>query len=378
MNLKPYGSVLVVDDDPDVLQFTSLLLEKHGYSALPCSSSEAAMDVLKDKKVDVVLTDIVMPEVSGIELLEKMHTLYPETPVILMTGYADMDKAIEAIKKGAFDFITKPYKADYFVHSIERAVNYQRLIRMEKDYKNTLEELNQELETLVAERSMNLMALTMADRVRNPATTIAWVCKRMLGTADVPEKLKEGFATILSEAEKLEAIVRDFHDFLKNKESMFSYEEINGVAEGVISVIGKEAAYKGVELVANLSAESLKINMEKNLFRASLFHVLRNALEATPAGGRVTVTTSGEGDNVVIEVSDTGHGIPKEEIDKIFDPFFSTRKHRFGMGLSLAKQIVSEHMGEIKVESALGKGTTCRMIFPVRWMKKYSGQRNEA
>jgi signal transduction histidine kinase len=159
---------------------------------------------------------------------------------------------------------------------------------------------------------------------------------------------------------------------------MFSYEEINGVAEGVISVIGKEAASKGVELVANLSAESLKINMEKNLFRASLFHILRNALEATPAGGRVTVTTFGEGDNVVIEVSDTGHGIPKEEIDKIFDPFFSTRKHRFGMGLSLAKQIVSEHMGEIKVESTPGKGTTCRMIFPVRWMGKYTGQRNEA
>jgi len=378
MNLKQYGSVLVVDDDPDVLQFTSLLLQKHGYSAVPCSSSGEAMDVLKDKKVDVVLTDIVMPEISGIELLEKMRNLYPETPVILMTGYADTDKAIEAIKKGAFDFITKPYKADYLVHSIERAVNYQRLIRMEKDYKNTLEELNQELETLVAERSMNLMALTMADRVRNPATTIAWVCKRMIGKTDFPEKLKEGFTIILSEAERLEAIVRDFHNFLKNKESMFSYEEINEVAEGVISVIGKEAAYKGVELASNLSEESLKINMEKNLFRAALFHVLRNALEATPAGGRVTVTTSGEGDNVVLEVSDTGHGISKEEIDKIFDPFFSTKQHRFGMGLSLSKQIVSEHMGEIKVESEIGKGTTCRMIFPARWMNPYSGQKDEA
>jgi len=378
MNLKQYGSVLVVDDDPDVLQFTSLLLQKHGYSAVPCSSSAEAMDVLKDKKVDVVLTDIVMPEISGIELLEKMRNLYPETPVILMTGYADTDKAIEAIKKGAFDFITKPYKADYLVHSIERAVNYQRLIRMEKDYKNTLEELNQELETLVAERSMNLMALTMADRVRNPATTIAWVCKRMIGKTDFPEKLKEGFTIILSEAERLEAIVRDFHNFLKNKESMFSYEEINEVAEGVISVIGKEAAYKGVELASNLSEESLKINMEKNLFRAALFHVLRNALEATPAGGRVTVTTSGEGDNVVLEVSDTGHGISKEEIDKIFDPFFSTKQHRFGMGLSLSKQIVSEHMGEIKVESEIGKGTTCRMIFPARWMNPYSGQKDEA
>ncbi len=372
MSDKYYGSILVVDDDTDVLNFTSLLLEKYGYSVIPCGSSMDAMDAVRDKKIDAVLTDIVMPEMSGIELLENVHTTDPDIPVILMTGYADMDKALEAIKKGAFDFITKPYKADYLVHSIGKAVDYHRLIKMEKDYKHTLEELNQELETLISERAMNLMALAVADRVRNPATTIGWICRRMLEKEDVPERLKEGFAIILGEAEKLETIVRDFHAFLKDKESMFKYEDINGMLKDLISLIEKEAAGKSVGIAAEISEQPLRINMEKNLLKTALLHLMRNAVEATPSGGAITIRTSREPGGAVFEISDTGRGISKEDIERIFDPFFSTKKHRFGMGLSLVKQIVSAHMGEIDVQSEIDKGTTFRLTFPLRWTEKDS------
>ncbi|MBI5213322.1 MAG: response regulator [Nitrospirae bacterium] len=372
MSDKYYGSILVVDDDAGVLNFTSLLLEKHGYSVIPCGSSMDAMDAMRDKKIDVVLTDIVMPEMSGIELLENVHTTDPDIPVILMTGYADMDKALEAIKKGAFDFITKPYKADYLVYSIEKAVNYHRLIKMEKDYKNTLEELNRELETLIAERAMNVMALTVADRVRNPATTIGWIGRRMLEKEDVPERLKEGLAIILGEAAKLETIVRDFHAFLKDKESMFRYEDINSVLKDIIPLIDREATVKDVKIAAEISEQPLKINMEKNLLKTAFLHLMRNAVEATPSGCAITIRTSQDPGSAIFEISDTGHGIPKEDIERIFDPFFSTKKHRFGMGLSLVKQIVSAHMGEIDVQSETDKGTTFRLIFPLRWTEKTS------
>lgn len=372
MSDKYYGSILVVDDDTDVLNFTSLLLEKHGYSVIPCGSSMDAMDAVLDKKIDVVLTDIVMPEMSGIELLERVHATDPEIPVILMTGYADMGKALDAVKKGAFDFITKPYKADYLVHSIEKAVNYHRLVKMEKDYKHTLEELNQELETLISERAMNVMALAVADKVRNPATTIGWIGRRMLEKEDVPERLKEGLAIILGEAKKLETIVRDFHAFLKDKESMFRYEDINGMLKDLIPLIEKEAAGKSVGITAEIPEQPLRINMEKNLLRTAFLHLMRNAVEATPSGGAITIRTSQVSGGAILEISDTGHGIPKEDIQRIFDPFFSTKKHRFGMGLSLVKQIVSAHMGDIDVESEIGKGTTFRLIFPLRWTEKTS------
>lgn len=370
MTQKYAGSVIVVDDDPYVLEVTSLLLKKRGYSTFSCGSAGEALDVLQKNNVDVVLTDIMMPEMSGIELLERIHSIDPDIPVILVTGFADLAKAIESIKKDAFDFITKPYETVYLTHSIEKAVSYHRLIKMEADYRQILEELNAEVETLITERTMGLMALTVADRVRNPATTIAWTCKRMLEKEDAPERLKEALKIILGEAERLEVIVKDFQELFKARGSSFRYGEIKNVVEDVIPVAEKEASHKGIDLTVNISEEPLRMNMESNILRMALIHVVKNAIEATPAGGSVTIKTYGDNERVSFDVSDTGPGIPKEEIDRIFDPFFSTKQHRFGMGLSLVKQIVSEHLGEIKVESEMGKGTTFKLVFPVRWVER--------
>ncbi len=233
-----------------------------------------------------------------------------------------------------------------------------------------ISELNQEIETLMAERTMSLMALTVADRVRNPATVIGWTCKQMLEKKEVSEKLGESLKDVIDESEKLESIVREFEALLKSKQSIFKYEDINEVVKDVVSVIKKGADKKGVKIIVNIPEHPLKINARKNLLRSAIFHILRNAIEATPENGSITITTSINKDNVVLTVSDTGSGIPEEYIDKIFDPFFSTKLYRFGMGLPLVKQIVSEHLGEIKVQSEGGKGTTFTMILPLRWMER--------
>ncbi len=370
--MKHGGSVIIVDDDPNVLNFTSLLLNKKGYTTFPCSNAGDAMDVLGKNRIDVVLTDIMMPEVTGIELLEKVHNINPEIPVILVTGFADLDKAIEAIKKGAFDFIAKPYDSAYLIHSIEKAVSYHRLLKMEADYKHILEELNAEVETLISERTMGFMTLTVADRIRNPATAIAWACKRMLEKEEAPERLREGLNIIREEAEKLEAVVKEFQESFRKRETRFKYEDIKGVVEEVVSVAEKEASHKGIDLVINISEEPLKINMERNILRMALLHLVRNALEATPEGGKIEIRTFGDEETVVFEITDSGPGISEEEMERIFEPFYSTKKHRFGMGLSLVKQIITEHMGSIKVESEAGKGAAFRLIFPVRWTEKIS------
>ncbi|MBI3399735.1 MAG: response regulator [Deltaproteobacteria bacterium] len=140
MNIEAQISTLVVDDDGYVLNSISMLLRDYGYLATACNNAAEALAELQKKQFDVVLTDIQMPGMSGIELLEKIHSGNRDIPVILMTGYIEMDAAIEAVKKGAFDFILKPYNPDYLVNSLKRAVNYHRLIEMEKNYKHRLEE----------------------------------------------------------------------------------------------------------------------------------------------------------------------------------------------------------------------------------------------
>ena len=370
MNGESRGSILVVDDDPFVLDSASLLLGSYGNSVVSSPNGREALSHFKEGTFDVVVTDIKMPSMSGIELLEQIRSLDPQVPVILMTAYADLDIAIDAVKKGAYDFIVKPYKPEQLIHSVEKAVKYNRLVRMETEYRRILEEFNQELETLVAERTMSLMALTVADRVRNPASTIGGTGKRLLEKEELPERAREGLKSIVDEAEKLDVIVRDFQEILKTRKSMFRYEDINAIVKNLLSLLVKEIEDRGISLEVCRTENPLRINAQKNLLRVAIFHVLRNAIEATPEGGTISVTTAGSDSRVTLTVSDTGRGIPEQDIPRIFDPFFSTKDHKFGMGLPLVRQIVTEHLGEITVESRMGTGTTFRMSFPARWMEK--------
>jgi PAS domain S-box-containing protein len=230
-----------------------------------------------------------------------------------------------------------------------------------------LEEFNQVMETIVAERTMSLMALTVADKVRNPTTVIAWLSKKMMDREWLGDDLKESLLGIKTEAGKLEEIVREFQSMLKDRRSVFVYEDVNEALRSIIPLIEREVDRKGIRLIPDISIEPLKINMKRDLLRVALLQVSRNAIEATPSGGEIIIRMCTENDNVIISVSDTGHGIPEDEMEKIFDPFFTTKMYRYGMGLPLVKQIVSEHMGTIQLESKKGKGTTFRMVFPERW-----------
>lgn len=250
---------------------------------------------------------------------------------------------------------------------------YNELYENRREIENInaeLSEMNQELETLLSERTMSLMALTVADRIRNPASVIGWTCQRILEKEEVPESLGANLKDIMNESKKLEIIVRDFETILKSKRSVFKYEDINEIIRGVIRLLKKEADEKGLKLKDDLEKQQLKINTQKNLMRAAIFHLIRNAIDATPPGGSITITSRAEEDHIKLSVTDTGAGIPKVDIERIFDPFFTTKKFRFGMGLPLIKQIVSEHLGDISVESEEGKGSTFRLSFPVRWFEQ--------
>jgi putative two-component system response regulator len=140
MNDKGKNTLLVVDDDPYVLESISTLLRTYGYTVHACQNAKDAMNVIKETAIDMVLTDIKMPQVTGIQLLKNIHDFNQQIPVILMTAFAELDIAVEAIKQGAFDFVTKPYNADYLLYSVEKAVKFTSFIQMEKNYKAMLEE----------------------------------------------------------------------------------------------------------------------------------------------------------------------------------------------------------------------------------------------
>jgi putative two-component system response regulator len=140
MNETAKNTLLIVDDDPYVLESISSLLREFGYIVHTCQNANEAMKQVMNNHLDVILTDIKMPQITGIELLQNIHTYNQQIPVILMTAFAELDVAVDAIKRGAFDFITKPYNPDYLLHSVEKAVKYTKFVEMEKNYKSMLED----------------------------------------------------------------------------------------------------------------------------------------------------------------------------------------------------------------------------------------------
>ncbi|HEX9023211.1 MAG TPA: HD domain-containing phosphohydrolase [Geobacteraceae bacterium] len=157
--------ILVVDDDTLTLDATARLLEQEGYTVLALDNATDGIAFLRGNVVDAVLTDINMPGVSGIELLEQIHDLDPEIPVVLMTAYAELETAVDAIKKGTFDFLIKPYRPLQLYHSIKKAVNYRRLTAIEKNYRKELEETVKvrTAELKEASREMILRLVTAAE-----------------------------------------------------------------------------------------------------------------------------------------------------------------------------------------------------------------------
>ena len=218
METTTSGLVIVVDDDPYVLESVAMLLTVSGFEVHPFSNGFDALTELRRSPPDVVLTDVNMPHITGIELLEKIHEEDRDIPVILMTAYAELEMAVRAIKMGAFDFIIKPFKPPYLIHSVEKGINYKRLVLIEKNYKieleRTVEQRTRELgNALVQMRSMSretIERLTAAAELRDEDTgkhiaRIGLYAKRLSEIMQMPEDFVQtiGIAATMHDVGKI-------------------------------------------------------------------------------------------------------------------------------------------------------------------------------
>lgn len=228
--------------------------------------------------------------------------------------------------------------------------------------------LNSALDNIVAERTMSEVGLRVADRIRNPATVIGGAAQQLL-KGDINDNMREKLNDILSESRKMEQIVTDFDTMVRNKRFLFKREDLNEIAVSSVRLMEKGLQDAGIAYRVELHTTPLRFNANKELMRIAVNHVLHNAMDVTPAGNEVAVITGVKEDNIFLRISDTGNGIPQEELHRIFEPLYSTRG-RAGMGLPLVKQIVLEHSGEIVIDSEPDKGTIVEMSFPMRWRER--------
>ncbi len=289
--------------------------------------------------------------------------------LLIMAGYRHIWQALSPFS-GAINTFTFILIASVtvFFHHFQRiyhrmSANHAELETVSRDILN----LNRDLETMVMERTMAEMALGVADGIRNPICVIGGFSRLLLRRLSPDDPTREWLHTIAAETKRMEEMVEKFESLAQKREYFFGQEDLNHVVQATVETLGPEIAAKKIVLVTDLWPEPIIGKINSHLLRVALSHLVRNAIEATPPGGTITLITRREGELSRLAVQDTGRGMPPDVVEQIFTPFYTTKIGGSGLGLVFVRQIVEEHRGTIAVQSQVGKGTTINIDLPQRF-----------
>jgi PAS domain S-box-containing protein len=229
-------------------------------------------------------------------------------------------------------------------------------------------------------RAESLAALTtltagVAHEIKNPLGSIGihleLMKKEMSGKKQIEtQKILENLLIIKEEVDRLNRIVMDFLFTVRPMNAELSYDELNRVVRELLDFMKFELSEAGITVDTDLTKTGPQILMDERYMKQAVLNILKNAISAMPDGGRLRVQTVQKGNELLLKISDTGVGIPDEHMDKIFEPYFTTKDFGSGLGLTLVYKIVKEHMGDIEINSKVGEGTSITLSFPVPQKEK--------
>ncbi len=228
-------------------------------------------------------------------------------------------------------------------------------------------QLSRDLEILAHERTMTEIALRIADRIRNPATVIGGLARILLKRFPDGTPNRDKINAIFKEAIRLERIVGDFEKLAKKHVQSFEEVDLKKIVLEVLTTWRPALLQQAIKLTENMTDAPVMIRANTQTLKVALLHVLKNAVEASRAGGEIIVTVSKDKGRPFVSIEDQGYGIKKSVMKELFKGPVTTKKSGTGLGLMMVQQIVKEHQGEIRVESAEGEGTKIILLFPKRW-----------
>jgi signal transduction histidine kinase len=364
-------TILIVDDEEGIRKVLGISLSDMGYKVISAENGETALVLFRNIKPQIVLTDIKMPNMDGIELLRSLKKEAPDTEVIMITGHGDIDLAIKSLKFEATDFVTKPVNDEVLEIALKRA---EERISM----KQQIREYTENLEHLVEEKSRKLVE---AERMAAVGQTVAGlshaiknIASGLKGGAFVLEKgmdlnnekyLREGWEMIKGNVDKIKNLSLDLLNYGKSSGAVFRLCDPNTPAIEVADLMKQKAFEHSINLTTDLAGDLKPLYFDPEGIHRCILNLVANAIDAGAAEStpdcakEITVRTSKRyGGGVEYQVIDNCGGMPDETKKQVFKNFFSTKgSFGTGIGLMLTKKIVDEHHGFIEFESAKGVGS---------------------
>ncbi len=474
--------IMIADDNRDLNEAMREMFIENEFEVIQAFDGEEAFDLYTQEKPDLTFLDYQMPKMDGVDVLEEIMCIDPDALVVFITGEGSEDTAVQAMKAGAKDYVTKPFSMQYLVHTAKKLIN-EHALQLEnvhlrargdayKDYLGTITETmgeavitidakgtiqfmnlmanklwgslddmkNKPVEVLIPDPSVDLFEdikgaslegddsfqneytfrkadgnifsgllsasslkseqyansivlvirdLTdiemmrrqvinaeklaslgkvvegVAHEIRNSLTSLGGFSRRLSKSVDSNSAEKVYVDYIIEDVKRLEAMILDIEEYVnytKIHRPNFSMTHIEDIVNDALIKSFGSGKFSGVAYEVNVPQGLEEIYADHDFLVEAFWHLFVNACESMEGKGSLVVTVSLHPHYVIVDVIDTGKGIPSDEIKEIFNPFYTSKPRGAGLGLSKVYMIIEEHGGFITVNSSLNQGTRMRVF----------------
>ncbi len=363
--------LLIVDDETAHMRALCDTLQLEGYSTTGVSSASAALAAMREKPFDLLLTDLMMPEMDGIALLRAAQEIDADVAGVVMTGHGTIDTAVKAMQAGACDYIVKPFRMNQLLPVIARALESRRLRRLNKELERRILERTRELE--VANRDLEAFAYSVSHDLHAPLRTIQGFCDLFMTDygASIPDDGRVLLGNVRSGAERMGHLIEDLLAFARTGRAPLNLQRVSmsGLVREILTELEREHSSRRIELSVRQLPDCLA---DPALLRQVLVNLLSNAFKFTAGRdpARIEVGGATKDGEMVYVITDNGAGFDMKHADKLFGVFQRLHSQQefkgTGIGLSIVQRIVERHGGRVRAEGRPGEGATFSFSVPVR------------
>lgn len=362
--------ILIIDDEEIVLDSCTKILESEPYYSATAMDGTFGLELVREFHPDIVFVDLKMPGISGFEVLEKITELDPTIVTVVITGYATVDSAVEAIKKGAYDFLPKPFTPDEFRVITKRGLERRRLVLETTALRHEREMLREHFAAIVShelkaplgaiQQNLFVFEQDLADTISEDQ---AKRIERMKGSIDNLLKLIHTWLRVIST------------DIMSIQEK-FETLSINDVITRAVESVEPHATRKDIDIEVSLDENLKPIHGDDVTLGEAIVNIVNNAIKYSHMSTKIRVNASQDGEEILIAIKDRGIGIAEEDLPHIFGDFYVGKsapesERGAGLGLAITRRIIEAHGGSITVESALKKGSTFMIRLPIKSTEVY-------
>ena len=363
--------VLVVDDEPNILRAMYLVLKSKFDVTIVESGDKAIEKIKQGMDFDVVSLDLQMPGLSGIESLKAVKQLSPSTEVLIVTAHSDAESAKGALKLGAYDYIDKPFNNDELLAAIRKGVERRTNAIEAETTKEQLAFVKAQLMQSEKFSAIGQLLSGVAHELNNPLTAVMGFSELLLIREYSPDKTQNYLEKINKSALLCKNIIQKLLGFSRKEESKQKYIQVNHIIESTLELKQHDLKADNIQVVSQLAGNMPGTMADFYELQQVFLNMINNAHQAMKMHAKTgTLTIKNTFDEKTMRISflDTGPGIPKENLQKIFEPLFTTKKRGegTGLGLSICYEIIKKHKGDIFVASDQGKGACFVIELPIR------------